>query len=57
MLDIDVKNGQNLARHSQIFLPIAIARQAASVETLGANHIILEPWNVSSVLPSSWEYI
>jgi hypothetical protein len=30
MLDIDVKNGQNLARHSQIFLPIAIVRQAAS---------------------------
>jgi hypothetical protein len=30
MLDIDVKNGQNLTRHSQIFLPIAIVRQAAS---------------------------
>jgi hypothetical protein len=30
MLDIDVKNRQNLARHSQIFLPIAIVRQAAS---------------------------
>jgi len=30
MLDIDVKNGQNLALRSQILLPIAIVRQAAS---------------------------
>jgi hypothetical protein len=33
MLDIDVKNGQNLARHSQIFLPIAIVRQAARLKS------------------------
>jgi hypothetical protein len=30
MLDIDVKNRQNLTRRSQILLPIATVRQAAS---------------------------
>ena len=30
MLDIDVKNRQNLARRSQILIPIATVRQAAS---------------------------
>ena len=34
MLDIDVKNGQNLALRSQFLPPIAIVRQAAS-EMLG----------------------
>ncbi len=29
MLDIDVKNRQNLARRSQILIPIATVRQAA----------------------------
>ena len=32
MLDVDVKNGQNLALRSQFLPPIAIVRQAASLE-------------------------
>ena len=34
MLDIDVKNGQNLTRRNQILLPIATVRQAASTPQL-----------------------
>ena len=37
MLDIDVKNGQNLALSSQFLPPIAIVRQAASGYTEDGN--------------------
>ena len=38
MLDIDVKNGQNLALRSQFLPPIAIVRQAARLERVNQQY-------------------